>query len=195
MNYIRKKYLFVLTMLACIFFAGHTSSAETEKENIKEKYTIISQRNIFSRNRKADIRKRQKDDAGQTEAVIRVRNIMYVLRGISLDKDNKWIFLEDDLDGGSYKLTIGQEFEGMTVKEIYFSNAVFTVGNKEVTIPIGGNLAGREVQVQTDQAETTDKNDTTEAVKTQESDRSSGSSDESDILKQMMERRKKELGR
>ena len=195
MNDNRKKYSFVLVMLTCMFFAGHRSSAESETEGIREKYNIVSRRNIFSRTRKADIRLRPKDNSEKSETVIKIRNIMYVLRGISLDNDNKWLFLEDDLDGGSYRLTIGQEFEGMTVKEIRFSSAVFTVGDKEVIIGLGGNLAGREVEVEVDQIETTDETDTTGAVKTEKSDSSSGSGDESDLLKQMMERRKQELGR
>ena len=190
MNEIKKKYLFVLLMLTGFFLAGHTSKAQTNTEKFDEKYNVIFQRNIFSKTRKADLRPKTNEDASKTEAVIKVRNIMYVLRGISIDKDNKWLYLEDDLDGGTYKLAIGQEFEGMTVKDIQFSSAVFTVGDREVTTGLGDNIAGSEVEV--DRTETTKETDTTEA---EETDSSSGTGDESDLLKQMMERRKRELGR
>lgn len=191
MNEIKKKYLFVLLMLAGVFLAGHTSKAQTGAEKIDEKYNVIFQRNIFSKTRKADIRLKLNEDSGKTEAVIKVRNIMYVLRGISIDKDNKWLFLEDDLAGRSYKLTVGQGLDGMTVKEIEFSSAIFTVGEKEVAIGVGDNLAGREIEVKQTEAVEQEKT-TTEAVGPGSS---SGSGGESDILKQMMERRKSELGR
>jgi hypothetical protein len=185
-----KKYVFLSVFFICLLAEGHSPAAENPEDASWEKYKIITERNIFSRTRSPQTAIGIHGDAGgQEKSVEEVKNILYVLRGITIDNQSRRLFIENELTGQSFQLGIGEEFDGVIVKEIQSSYAVIRVGKEDVQVKIGSDLAGRKASAES--VHTPSSPNTTTNIKESEF---RSNEKEDDTLRQLIERRKREMG-
>ena len=185
-----KKYVFLGVFFMCLFAGGNSPAAENSEETFWEKYKIIAERNIFSRTRSPQMAVGIHGDAGEQEkSVEEVKAILYVLRGITIDNQSRRLFIENELTGQSFQLGIGEEFDGVIVKEIQSNFAVIRVGEEDVQVKVGSDLAGRQACAES--AHTPSDPNTTTSIKESEF---RSNQKEDDTLRQLIERRKREMG-
>ena len=164
------------------------SQEQVEEENAWANYEIILKRNIFSRQRGPERTRTQRDD--RPRAVPNPESY-YRLKGV-VQEDGVFIaFVEDTRSSRVLRLRQGDSVARGVVKSLTLDSMVYEFEGQTVTVQMGRDLEGGFGAVtrsellewspsQTSQPETTSEPATGEAA---------------DILKQLMERRKQELGR
>lgn len=185
-----KKYVFLSILFMYPLAGGYSHAAENSGNAFLEKYKIIVERNIFSRTRSPQTAAGIAGEAGQQQKSIeQVRSILYVLRGIAIDNQGGRLFIENELTGQSFQLRTAEEFDGVIVKEIQPGYAVIRIGEEDVQVKVGSDLAGGKAGAQSAHTPSS-PNSTSNIEKTE----SLGNEKENDILRQLMERRKREMG-
>ena len=185
-----KRYVFLNIFFICLFAGGPGYAAENFEDAFWEKYKIIAERNIFSRTRMPQMAIGLHGDAReQGKSVEEVKTILYVLRGITIDNQGRRLFIENELTGQSFQLGIGEEFDGVIVKEIQSNYAVIRVGEEDVQVKVGSDLAGKQASAESAHASSS-LNSTSNIEKSEPL----SNEKENEILQQLMERRKRELG-
>jgi hypothetical protein len=182
--------VFLNIFLMCLFAGVPIHATETTEDAFREKYKIITERNIFSRTRTPQIAIGLQGDTGKQEkGTAEVKTILYVLRGITIDNQGRRLFIENELTGQSFQLSIGEEFDGVIVKEIQSNYAVIQVGEEDVQVKVGSDLAGKQASVDSTHAPSS-PNSTSNIEKSEPL----SNEKENEILQRLMERRKRELG-
>ncbi|MBW8015262.1 MAG: hypothetical protein FVQ82_03675 [Planctomycetes bacterium] len=180
------KYVIVVLMLL-MALAGHGEQTGQDEKS-KESYGVIIQRNIFSKDRsprrpvRVDVRPAEPNTVAAPDIAF-----VFILRGVAIDSNKKLAFIENQSSGELFLASIGEQVDGMVIKEIKADRVVFDKNQTKVEIMVGMDMSG---VVPGAAAYTT-------------TSRSLGSSDpnspaiqgtdESEILRKMLERRKKEL--
>ncbi len=185
---IRNKCQFILTVIALIWFLA-MSFAEEDGNAAKYKwsdYEILITRNIFSKNRVKFIPRTSRNFTAP-----RQQSYTYYLRGIAINAgQDKRAFVEDAIRGEYHKLKIGEKVAGRIVKNIEPDTVTFIVDGNDLELQVGGlfSVMGEYTGPieEPNEAKTAADKETTSDI--------SGNS-EAEILKKMMERRQKELGR
>ncbi|MCF7954270.1 MAG: hypothetical protein K9M75_00570 [Phycisphaerae bacterium] len=189
------KYLIAVLML-CMSFAGYGEQVAQVNKS-KESYSVIIQRNIFSRDR--SVRKPKPIDVRPSEPnIVSAPDIafIYILRGVAIDTKNKIAFIENQSSGEFFQVSVGEQVDGMVIKAINSDRVVFDKNKSEVEIMVGMDMSGVIPGAPAN----------TKASGSLGSSSSSSSSsggkvsspaiqdaDEAEILRQMLERRKNQL--
>ena len=180
----------VLWMAAAGLAQAEQSAAEPSSF---ENYRLIYQRNIFSRTRTAPS-SRQSGTATRTETVVLS---LYVLRGVAVETQYRLAFIEDAVSGQSKRLTVGDSLLNGTITEIRPDGVVFTKDEQNRTIKVGQEFERIESVVERlveTAATSSDPNMSEQAAGPARSAPATLPQDEDAILRQMMERRRQEMG-
>ena len=206
-----KKYLLISCMVILSFgldFAPARGEIPRRKNGFNQKYGILVERNIFSRNR---TRKTDKRDKKPKNIVQRYAHEEFVLRGISRWSKEYVAFLENTSYSQTKMYRIGDSVAEGKIKNITLDYVEFEIKKNVKKVEIGKNLQGEiytpsvtfddldlidQTEILSDQVETSfDQAETSsEPATTTDSNAGAESSEEqNDILKKLLERRKKEL--
>ena len=190
------KYLIVALMLY-MAFVGHAEQ-EAQRDKSKESYTVIIQRNIFSKDRSArkpvlvDVRPVEPNTVASPDIAF-----VYILRGVSIDSKNKIAFIENQSSGEFFQASVGESVDGMEIKEIKADRVVFDKNKSKLEIMVGMDMSGVIPGAPTNSVTSGSSGSSSSSSSTSGGDGASPDaiqgSDESEILRQMMERRKKQL--
>jgi hypothetical protein len=178
-------------------FAGF-GEQDMQVNNSKESYSVIIQRNIFSKDRSARKPERvevPKPDPNTIDAPPDIA-FVYVIRGVAIDSDKKIAFFENQSSGEFFQASIGEQIDGMVIKDIKANRVVFTKNQSQVEIMVGMDLSG----VVINSAGNTATSESSGSSGSSSSPAGSGGvlpgiqgSDESEILRKMLERRKQQF--
>ncbi len=204
-----KKYLLILCMAVLLSgpgFALARGATPRGENGFYQKYGILVERNIFSRNRS---RKADKRDENPKNIVQRSTHEEFILRGISRWSKEYVAFLENTRDGQTKMYRIGDSVAEGKIKNITLDYVEFEIKKNVKKVEIGKNMQGEiytpsvtfddlinQTETLSDQVETSSDRAKTssEPATTTNSDAGAESSEEqNDILKKLLERRKGEL--
>lgn len=176
----------ITTMVMLLFGNVAILSAEEQEasENSYDRYKVIFERNIFSKDRLPP-----QTQNGTRRVSIRQVLSIYVLRGIAAQKDQNVAFIEEQISGQTMKAQIGTEVLDGKITEIKYDRVAFEQDGQTKYIRIGGEFGKTETTV-----ETTESEEASQAAPAEQPAAGGTTGDENDILKKLMERRKSELG-
>lgn len=164
----------------------------TESQNTWAKYQVILQRNIFSR---------QRGPITQRQRITRSRPVVtpnpesyFLLKGIVQEGSTFIAFFEDVQSNGILKLREGDSVARGTVENFTLDSVEYRRAEQVVSVALGQDLEGgigavtmsRLLQLPATSSATSDPNTTVEEPTL--------SNDEAEILRQLMEKRKQQLG-
>ncbi len=174
----------ILYIVMILLVCGGAFAVESKKSF--EDYKAITMKNIFSRQRLSAKSKEEIDAAknGEKKFVLEA----FILRGTAINDSNKIAFVENVFDNEIYHIKVGEEFKGSVINDISNDGITITKDATASEIFIGGQFSGDK------KVEDTGGAAKAEPVKSKSDSASSGDK-QSDIEKQMMERRKKQLGK
>ena len=158
-----------------------------------DKYKVIYERNVFSKDR---LPPRSPGEGGDRVRTTKVLSI-YILRGIAAEKgrSHQYAFVEEEVSGESQMAKVGTEILGGTIKEIQLNYVLFEENGQVRKIRVGEQFGSTSTTVTTEVSTETEQDKSAEEGASQEKAEEPPSwGDESDILKKLMERRKRELG-
>jgi len=186
-----------VTSLMLIFYAcGMLWAAEPGGAASFDDYKDIYEKNIFSRLRTPS------GGAGDTGLVSTERVVLslYVLRGVAIEPGSRLAFVEDEISGQSKRLAAGDALLNGVIEEILPDRVVFKANDQARDVRIGQefdrveSLVERAADAPADAPEAApDPNRVRPVPAVQKSPAGAPSQDEAEILRQLMERRKKEL--
>jgi len=183
-------------VMAAIWLAGLWPTAAlaqepAEKPDTWAAYKVIVDRNMFSRQRGAAERRQR--DAEREVVTVPDPESYYRLRGIAQENGTFIAFVEDTRRSETLKLRQGNTVARGSIESLDLDSIVFRMEDRTITVAIGQDLLGghgavtmSELMQWTPTPSTpTSGQPTTPAAPT---------GAEADILRQLMERRKQELG-
>jgi len=155
------------------------------------KYQIILQRNIFSRQRGPLRQRQQNERSGRTIAPN--PESYFLLKGIVQENGTFIAFLEDTRGGGILRLRKGDSVARGVIKALSLDSVEYQLEDRTIIVTMGHDLQGGQGAVTLTQLYEWSQTSSTTPQKGS-AEPSSPSGDEADILKQLMERRKQQLG-
>jgi hypothetical protein len=168
-----------------------TAESDTAGQDSWEKYQIILQRNIFSRQRGPVHQSR----AAQARPVItRNRESYLILKGV-VQQDGTFIaFVENTQNNSTLRLREGDSIARGTVKNFTLDSIEYQLEDKAISVMVGRDLEGGQgtlpmstlLEMSATSPLTSDPNTPTRET--------TPSGDEAEILKKLMEQRKQQLG-
>lgn len=163
----------------------------TDRQDAWEKYQIILQRNIFSRQR-GPVGQREVDERSG-RVVMPSLESYFLLKGI-VQEDSKFIaFIEDNRGSGILRLREGDSVARGIIKALDLDSIVYQLEDRTVTVTIGHDLEGGQGVVTMTQLYEWSQTSSV-APKEGATQPSSASGDDAEILRQLMERRKQQIG-
>ncbi len=171
--------------------SGLSQDVAAPKQDKWENYQIIIQRNIFSRQRgpRVDLSRGQRMDAPPPPNP----ETYYILKGIVQENGVFIAFLEDTQRGQIFRVREGDSVARGKVKTFNLDTIEYEFGDRTVTVAMGKDLEGGKGTITLNQMyELSQTYTPTSQEGTKEP--TSPSADEAEILKQLMERRKQQLG-
>ena len=181
------KLIAVLTMLTvCVSFAAND---KTMTKNTYDKYKVIYKQNIFSKDRLPPSQKQSQGTKQKTTTVLSI----YVLRGIAAEagRAHKFAFIEEQISSQTQTAGIGTEILGGQIKDIQIDHVMFEKDGETLKVRVGEEFGTTSSTEIVDVAEA--GNAGADAPKEGKADEALPT-DENDLLKKLMERRKSELG-
>ncbi|MHC4331564.1 MAG: hypothetical protein ACYSWW_25960 [Planctomycetota bacterium] len=155
-------------------------------------YRIIVERNMFSRQRGPRM-----DQSGRQRmsAPAPTPESYYVLKGI-VQEDGVFIgFLEDNQRGRILRVHKGDKVARGVITELTLDSVQYQFGDRTVKVAMGFDLEGGQGRITFDQMyELSQAYTATASEEEGESESSAPSADEAAILKQLMERRRQQIG-
>ncbi len=196
MKKISKNGTIQVALVGVLCLAGFCSGAERTDESAPssttwEAYKVIVERNMFSRQRGAAER-RQRDEGRQVVTVPDPESY-YRLRGIAQENGTFIAFIEDARSNETLKVRQGEAVARGTVESLDLDSISFRLEDRTISVAIGQDLLGGQGAVTmselmewtpTPSASTSDP----------EAAPAAPTGDEAEILRQLLERRKRELG-
>lgn len=185
----------VLWLLAS---AAAWSEEAADKTRSWEDYSIVSERNIFSRTR----RPRSTvvaETVKQAETVTRTEQSYLVLRGVVREKDVFISFIEDSRTGGVKRVREGEAIGGGTLADATLDFISYRLADADTRVEIGRTLEGKVPETSSSSyysggGYTSNQGGLNFEQTTSTADQTVVSEDEAkDILQRLKERRKKEL--
>jgi hypothetical protein len=162
-------------------------------KNTYEKYKVIYERNVFSKDRLPPQQFQSNSRQARTITVLSI----YVLRGIAAEagRAHKFAFVEEQISGESRMAGIGTRILGGHIKEIQLNYVLFEEDGKMRKIRVGEEFGKATSTVMADVTKPADANELAidAPPKAEKADKSLPA-DSNDLLKKLMERRKRELG-
>ncbi|UCD50675.1 MAG: hypothetical protein JSW27_24520 [Phycisphaerales bacterium] len=155
------------------------------------KYELILERNMFSRQRGP----RRREDRGERREVAMPNPESYFrLRGI-VQEDGRFIaFVEDTRSNSVLKLRQGDSVARGTVKALTLDTVEYQLGDQVTTVRLGYDLEGGQGAVTMNELMEWPQTTATPAAPSEASSSETPTGEAADILKQLMERRRRELG-
>jgi len=155
-------------------------------------YEVILNRNMFSRQRGA--RQRERRDEERREVVMPNPESYFKLKGI-VQEDGQFIaFLEDTRSNSVLKLRQGDAVARGTVKALTLDTIQYQRDDQVTTVQLGYDLEGGQGAVTMNELMEWSQTTSTPSTKPQETSSETPTGEAADILKQLMERRRQELG-
>jgi len=159
-----------------------------ERQSPWTRYEVILERNMFSRQR--GFAQQRGDEPGQVAAVPNPESYL-LLKGVVQENGQFIAFLEDTRSNSVLRLQEGAKVARGVIKSLTLDSIEYEFGKRTITVRIGQDLEGgfgavtmTELMEYSDSPTGASQDATTEAP----------TGEEADILKQLMERRKQELG-
>ena len=186
-----------LNVVVFLMLLGGLSFAAADQptaKNTYDNYKVIYERNMFSKDRRPprEPQSTQRKKV-QTTTVLSI----YVLRGTSAEagRAHKFAFVEEKISGDSNVARIGTKVLSGKIKDIQMDYVLFEEDGATRKVKVGeefGETSSTETRDVAESAGEDEAADTTSPKEEQAEESSSG--EESDLLKKLMERRKRELG-
>ncbi len=186
-----------LAFLALIvgLIAGRGGAGEgrgpANEEDSWAAYRIIVERNMFSRQRgpRVDPSRRQR-----MNAPVPTPESYYVLKGV-VQEDGVFIaFLEDNQRGRILRVRKGDKVARGVITDLTLDSVEYQFGDRTVKVAMGFDLEGGQGRITFDQMYELSQGYTATTSEEGESESSAPSADEAEILKQLMERRRQQIG-
>jgi type II secretory pathway component PulC len=178
----------LLTFFTVVVAVFSAADSPAPAESKRSDFDVISQRNIFSKTRSPKPQSPENQPSQTQEEPIQKK---YVLCGIAIANEQKQIFVEDPLEPGVKVYGPNDDIDGFKIKEITAGGIVVADGENSYEILVGrfispdppeapqGPAAADSVPVDPDtQSKPADRPRTEEA----------------EILRKLMERRKQQIG-
>jgi type II secretory pathway component PulC len=185
---------FILLWAAVSLTAGLcTAAAEAAPDTSYENYKVIYEKNVFSRTRYTP----PADGAGGPMRKEKVVLSLYVLRGIAVETQKRVAFVEDEIGGQFKRMTIGEQLLNGTILEIRPDRVMFKQNDNLCEIRIGQEFDRVESEVERPAGQEpppAEPNVPAAPVPAAAGSRPGSASDEEAVLKQMMERRRQQVG-
>lgn len=181
--------LVMMTMTGTAWVA----EGDAEQAASYDNYKAIYEKNIFSRNRYTPL-SRQGGGAVRKEKVVLS---LYVLRGVAVETQKCLAFVEDEISGQFKRLAVGQQLLNGTISEIHVDYVLFAEDEKTRTVRIGQEFDRIESEVErpADEASAGPEPNTPGVIPSPVKNvQPASAQDEDAILKQMLERRRQEMG-
>jgi hypothetical protein len=193
-NNIKDCIFIPLALIFIITICSQTTlsqDATVQKKDAWENYQIILQRNIFSRQRgpRIDPSQRQRTDVPPPPSP----ESYHILKGIVQENGVFIAFIENTQRSQIFRVREGDSIARGKVKALNLDTIEYQFEDRIVKVAIGKDLAGGSGTITLNQMyelSQTYSPAPQEAVK----ESSSPSADEAEILKQLMERRRQQLG-
>jgi hypothetical protein len=165
--------------LAGLWPAAALAQEPAEKPDAWAMYTVIIDRNMFSRQR----------------GVVTVADpeSYYRLRGIAQENGTFIAFVEDTQRNETLKLRQGDTVARGSIESLDLDSIVYRLGDRTISVTIGQDLlGGRGAVTMSELMQWTPTPST--STTNQQTTPAAPAGNEADILKQLLERRKQELG-
>ena len=162
-----------------------------KEETGYDKYKVIYQKNMFSRRRQPT--RRYVENASEPIKKQVVLSL-YVLRGVAIQGNSRVVFIEEVVSGRSMKAHAGTELLGGTITEVKINSVVFRQNDQLREIPVGGEFGKTETETQIEDQTLQEPEEISQPQPSQPQQQASPVN-EDELLKQMMQRRNRELGR
>jgi len=157
------------------------------------KYQVILNRNMFSRQRGA--LREPRGDAERREVAVPNPESYFRLKGIVQEDGTFIAFLEDTRSNSVLKLREGDTVARGTIKALTLDSIEYQLEDRIVTVRLGNDLEGGQGAVtMTELMEWSQTSSTPAGTPPQAAPSESPTGAEADVLKQLMERRKQQLG-
>ena len=177
----------VLGLIVFLWPAAGLGQNATEQQDPWAKYEIILKRNMFSRQRGFAQRER-----GRREVVAPNPESYFVLKGVVQEDGHFIAFLEDMRDSSVLKVRQGDQVARGIIKSLTLDAIEYEFEERTTTVRLGNDLEGGLGAVTMN--ELMEFSDTAPAGQPA-APTETPTGEEADILKQLLERRKQELGR
>lgn len=185
------KLSLIISVIAGLLLAvgGGLLSAEEPNapENSYEQYTVIAERNIFSKDRRPPREERSPEQARKIQVLS-----IYVLRGIAGPPGDRIAFIEEQISGQTQRASIGTDLLDGQITDIKYDRVAYAKNEQTRYIRVGGEFGKTETTVVAEASE--EQSQEQVAPQAAPADSNAAEGDESDILKRLMERRKNEMG-
>ncbi|MDI6450681.1 hypothetical protein [Anaerobaca lacustris] len=175
--------------LAVLWPAVGRAAESEQKPDVWSAYKVIVDRNMFSRQRGAAERRQRRTE----ERVVTIPDpeSYHRLRGIAQENGTFVAFVEDTRSGETLKLRQGDAVARGSIESLDLDSIVYRLEDRTISVVIGQDLlGGRGAVTMTELLEWTPTS--TSAPQTVPAP---PTGNEADILRQLLERRKQELGR
>lgn len=181
--------IFTITILPQ---SGFGEGAEVRKKDSWEDYKIILQRNIFSRQRgpRIDLSQRQQVDAPPPPSP----ESYHILKGIVQENGVFIAFIENTQRGQIFKVKEGDTVARGKIKTLNLDTIEYDFDGRTVTVAIGNDLEGGKGTITLNQMYELSQSYTPTTTREPAKESSSPPANEAEILKQLMERRRQQLG-
>jgi len=196
-KYNNKIAVCILPTVALVFLmtlwpqSGLSQNAAVSKKDVWENYQIILQRNIFSRLRspRVDRSQRQRMDSPPPPNP----ETYHILKGVVQENGVFIAFIENTQLGKILRLHEGDTVARGKVSNFNLDTIEYHFEDRKITVSMGNDLEGGKGTVTLNQMYELSQSYTPTSQGAAEKS-SAPSADEAEILKQLMERRKQQLG-
>jgi hypothetical protein len=172
--------------------ANSAESSPTGQPDPWQKYDIILQRNIFSRQR-APARPRGETKEPKQVAIPNPESY-FLLKGVVQENDTFIAFVENTQGGGVLRLRAGDPVARGTIKALNLDSIEYQLGDQTIAIKLGCDLEGRYGTVTAGELPDLSELPALAVPQPQPAQTPLPSGDEAEILKRLMEQRKQQLG-
>lgn len=196
------RYLKQTLMMAAALIALSAPAVAASDKNTYDRYKVIFERNIFSKDRRPPRPPAERKSKSVTKVIE-----IYVLRGISAEagRNHRFALIEEQVSAQSKMVGIGADILAGRIVDIQADGVLFENNGDIQKIKIGDefgqNSATVEVEAEAANSETeppaenkTESAEETTPAQTETQNTETKAADENDVLKKLMERRKREMG-
>ncbi len=186
-----KIFVFMLLLLAGVSFA--LSAERGDDAQFWDNYRVLVEQNIFSRQRGQALRR---DDSKPKEPPAPAPESYFVLKGIVRQNEEYVAFLEDTRMGETIRARAGDSIATGRLKSLTLDNIEFEMGTDTIEVRIGDNLQGKAPTLSVTYNELIEwSQSSSKSSENEPSGQEKGqSSEDEEILRRLMERRRREIG-
>ena len=189
----------IIIMLGAICLADAAGTSGPGANDFSSRYRIITDRNIFSRQRgPRSVGSRTSGEQSARKVTPPTEESYFVLKGLAKVDDVYIAFFEDTRGGDLMRVTAGVSLARGKITKLNLDSVVYQRGEDSASILVGQTLEGKLAPVlltyDSYVSLPTTASAAAAAPKTTDANAPASSGDDSDVLKKLMERRKQELG-